>query len=136
MLLPPSRFELTTHGLPDQCLNHYSTAALSNIIQSWCYSAANFCFNKGLCKTWNEGALSKHKLSQKSCHGPGFQSPNRYESYLSNEILYALVGCTVPHLKDLIHICLETESQGYGMTFNMIYLRSKCPYFISYRGIF
>ena len=45
-----------------------------------------------------------------------------------------LQGCTVPHLKDLIHICLKTESQGHGMTFNMIYLCSKYPYFISYRG--
>ena len=25
-------------------------------------------------------------------YGPGFQSPNRYESDLSNEALYALVG--------------------------------------------
>ena len=42
---------------------------------------------------------------------------------------------TVPHLKDLIHICLENESQGHGMTFNMIYDRSKYPHFISYRGL-
>ena len=27
---------------------------------------------------------------------------------------------TVPHLKDLINICLENESQGLGMTFNII----------------
>ena len=25
------------------------------------YSAANFCFNKGLCMIWNKGTLSKHK---------------------------------------------------------------------------
>ena len=37
-------------------------------------------------------------------------------------------GRTVLHLKDLIHISSETESQGHGMTFNMIYLRSKYPY--------
>ena len=36
---------------------------------------------------------------------------------------------TVLHMKDLIHICLETESQGYGMTFNMIYDRSNLPSF-------
>ena len=42
---------------------------------------------------------------------------------------------TVPHSKDLIHICLETKSKGHGMTFNMIYVCSKYPYFISYRGI-
>ena len=45
-----------------------------------------------------------------------------------------LQGCTVPHLKDLIHICLEPEAQGCGMTFNRFYVGSKYPYFISYRG--
>ena len=45
-----------------------------------------------------------------------------------------LQECTVPHLKYLIHICLELEAQGYGITFNMFYVGSKCPYFISYRG--
>ena len=46
-----------------------------------------------------------------------------------------LQGCTVPHLKDMIHICSETESQGHGITFNKIYLHSNYPYFISYRGL-
>ena len=45
-----------------------------------------------------------------------------------------LQECTVPHLKDLIHICLELEAQGCGMTFNRFYVGSKYPYFISYRG--
>ena len=45
-----------------------------------------------------------------------------------------LEGCTVSHLKDLIHICLEPEAQGHGMTFNRFYVGSKYPYFISYRG--
>ena len=31
-----------------------------------------------------------------------------------------LQECTVPHLKDLINICLKKECQGHGMTFNMI----------------
>ena len=26
------------------------------------YSAANFCFNKGLCMIWNEGILSEHYI--------------------------------------------------------------------------
>ena len=47
-----------------------------------------------------------------------------------------LQECTVPHLKDLIIVYLENESQGHGMTFNMIYDRSKYPHFISYRGLF
>ena len=34
------------------------------------YSAANFCFNKGLCMIWSKGTLSKAK----SCHDLGFQS--------------------------------------------------------------
>ena len=42
---------------------------------------------------------------------------------------------TVPHLKELIHVCSETESQGHGITFKMIYLHSRYPYFISYRGL-
>ena len=33
--------------------------------------------------------------------------------------------CLVPHLKDLIHICLEPEAQGRGMTFNVHYIGSK-----------
>ena len=40
----------------------------------------------------------------------------------------------VPHLKDLIHICLEQKAQGCDMTFNKFYIESKYPYFISYRG--
>ena len=35
--------------------------------------------------------LSKYKSHYKSCHGPDFQSPNRYESDLLNEVLYTLV---------------------------------------------
>ena len=27
----------------------------------WNYSAANFCFNKGLCMIWNKGTLSEHE---------------------------------------------------------------------------
>ena len=54
-------------------------------------SAANFCFNKGLCMIWNKGTLSKDKSCEKSCHDLDFQSPKRYESHLSNEVLYTLV---------------------------------------------
>ena len=42
--------------------------------------------------------------------------------------------CLVPYLKDLIHICLELEAQGWGMTFNRVCVGSKYPYIISYRG--
>ena len=35
--------------------------------------------------------------------------------------------CLVPHLKDLIYICLEPETQRRGMTFRAIFLRSKYP---------
>ena len=45
-----------------------------------------------------------------------------------------LKECTVPHLKDLIHICLEPEVQGCDMTFNRFFVGSIYPYFISYRG--
>ena len=40
----------------------------------------------------NKGTLSQYKSIQESFHGSDFQSPNRYESDLSNEVLYALVG--------------------------------------------
>ena len=40
----------------------------------------------------------------------------------------------VLHLKDLIHICLESEGQGCGMIFYFCYIGSKDPYFISCRG--
>ena len=39
--------------------------------------------------------------------------------------------CLVPHLKDLIHICLEPEAQRRGMTFKAIFLGSKYPGIIS-----
>ena len=42
---------------------------------------------------------------------------------------------TVPHLKNLINICFEIECQGHEMTFNLIYVRSNYPHFISYRGL-
>ena len=32
---------------------------------------------------------------------------------------------TVPHLKDLNHICLELEAQGHIMTSEVLYLQSK-----------
>ena len=57
-------------------------------------------------------------------------APNRDELDLSNE----LQECTIPRLKDLIHICLEQEVQGCGVTFNMCYVDSKYPDFILYRG--
>ena len=40
--------------------------------------------------------------------------------------------CLVPHLKDPIHICLEPEAQGHGMTFKVCNVGSKYPYFTSY----
>ena len=33
----------------------------------------------------------------------------------------------VPHLKDLIHICLEQEAQGCSMTFYMCYVAQSTP---------
>ena len=41
---------------------------------------------------WNKGSLSEDKSYQKSCHDLGFQSQNIYVSYLSNKVLYVLVG--------------------------------------------
>ena len=45
-----------------------------------------------------------------------------------------LQGCTVRHLKDLIHISLKLEAQSCGMTFNICYVGLIFPYLISYRG--
>ena len=41
-----------------------------------------------------------------------------------------LQECTVPHLKDLIHICLQTEAKVHSMTFNVSYVGSKYPNFL------
>ena len=35
-------------------------------------------------------------------YGPGFQSPSRYESDLSNEALYALVGQEAAKILDVV----------------------------------
>ena len=37
----------------------------------------------------------------KVMHGLGFQSPNRYESDLSNEALYYLVGQETPKISEI-----------------------------------
>ena len=42
---------------------------------------------------------------------------------------------TVPHLKDLIHTCLEIKAQGLCMTLNVNHVGLNYPYFISYRGL-
>ena len=47
---------------------------------------------------------------------------------------FNLQGSIVPHLKDLIHICLEPEAHDCGMTFYMCYVGSKYPYLIPHRG--
>ena len=47
---------------------------------------------------------------------------------------FDLQACIVPYSKDLVHICLEPEADGFGMTFNRFYVGSSYPYFISYRG--
>ena len=39
--------------------------------------------------------------------------------------------CLVPHLKDKSYFCLETEVQGYGMTFKVYSFGSKQPCFNS-----
>ena len=44
-----------------------------------------------------------------------------------------LQECTIPHLKDLIHICLEFEAQDLCMSFNRFYVGSKYPYHIIQR---
>ena len=45
-----------------------------------------------------------------------------------------LTSKNVKYLIWKIHICLEPEAQGSDMTINRIYVESKFPYFISYRG--
>ena len=45
-----------------------------------------------------------------------------------------LQRCNLPPLKDLNHISLETKAQDYGMTFNVCYVGSKYPHFISNRS--
>ena len=37
--------------------------------------------------------------------------------------------CLVPHMKDLLNICLEIKDQGFWMTFKVCNLGSKQPYF-------
>ena len=53
-------------------------------------------------------------------------------SFLSTRGMTLMFGnCIVPHLKDLIHICLEPEAQGKIMTFIVIFIRSKYPQIIA-----
>ena len=50
-----------------------------------------------LCMIWN-GTLTQHKTYQKSYHSLGHQAPNRYESDLSNEVLWDHVAYLVSKL--------------------------------------
>ena len=50
--------------------------------------------------------------------------------FLQPLYLLYLQECTVPHLKDLIHIYLEPEAQGSGTTSNSFLLGQSTP--ISY----
>ena len=38
---------------------------------------------------------------------------------------------SIPHLKDLIHICMEPEDQDPIMTFKVLYFNLKGPHFAS-----
>ena len=44
---------------------------------------------------------------------------------------FNLQGFIVPHLKDLIHICLESEDQDPGRTVKITYALLNNPYFTS-----
>ena len=68
----------------------------------------------GLVRPDDRGGPEKFQVILKNCKRPlTFLQPLNQQ------------GHAVPQLKDLIHICLETESQVHGMTFNMIYVCSK-----------
>ena len=74
--------------------------------------------------------------SRRSCRiGPSWQfsvwPPNLTLVFLQPLDLRTSI---VTHLKNLIHICLELETQNYGMTFNVCCVGSKYPFFISNRG--
>ena len=43
------------------------------------------------CMIWNRGILYKHNTCLKSHHSLGRLAPNKYESHLSNKLLYILV---------------------------------------------
>ena len=67
-------------------------------------------------------------------HAPGAGRVSRYffqPLTLTSDIFAALNQCLVLHLKDPLHICLEAEVQGYGMTFKVCNFGSKKPYFNS-----
>ena len=57
-----------------------------------------------------------------------FRPPN-----LTSDIFAALDQnqCLVPHLKDLIEICLEPKAQGHGMNFKVCNLKSRQPHLCS-----
>ena len=45
--------------------------------------------------------MTQHKTHLKSYHSLGLQAPNRYESDLSNEVLYALVTSEAAKISDV-----------------------------------
>ena len=97
----------------------------------------NIDFSQGAAK------ISEVKVGgQKNiCRAAGFE-PMRSRSAALADIffflqLWPLVSlqpldqnqCLVPHLKDLLCICLEIEAQGFWMSFKVCNLGSKYPYF-------
>ena len=111
-------------------------------IRSFKWGTVHSCKSRGCKNIWGRSWTLQRKLPTWPYLNPMQLGVGWTGRFFINLQLWPLIflqpldlqGHTVPHLKDMIHICLEDESQGHGMTFNMIYDRSRYPHFISYRG--
>ena len=107
--------------------------------QIWNRSFTWFDFNQGAAKISEVKVGDGKKSANPGCIG---SNQDEWANIFFNLQLWPFISllrldleeCTVPYSKDLIHICSEPEAQGCGMTFNVCYLGSKYPYFVSYRG--
>ena len=91
----------------------------------WLQTGMNQIFQMRYCASLKVRRLQKYQRLKLEVHKKSAGSAGPWS---------IIQECTVPHLKDLIHICLEPEDQCCSMTLNRFYIGSKYPYFISYRG--
>ena len=72
---------------------------------------------------WPDGG--EIRLSIFNCTFPSIAAVLHCKCSLFNYIQTRVFSCLVPHLKDIIHICLKIKVQGFWVTFKLHNLGSK-----------
>ena len=86
-------------------------------------------------QSWRSKKISAHAPDSRPMHpGPAVSADIFFDLQLWPLISLQPLDqnqCLVPHLKDLLRICLEVKAQSFWKTFKVLNLASKQPYFNS-----